>query len=228
MKMKWMARSGFVWKLIAIIALTILFCAAFTASVVSAEDIYVGPNETYETIQGAVNDARPGDTIIVRNGTYTENVMVATDRLTIRSEHGAASTIVQSPKSSLDGFFVWYGRSVTISGFTVSGATVDPAAGISLHVSDCDISNNTVRDNYCGIKLYQAHWNTLTDNDVSNNSFGIAILDWANHNSLVDNTASSNLYGIYQDESWGTHFEGNTASRNNYGIYLQNSLNNHL
>jgi uncharacterized repeat protein (TIGR01451 family) len=39
MNMKWMVRSGFVWKLIALIALTILFCAAFTASVVSAEEL---------------------------------------------------------------------------------------------------------------------------------------------------------------------------------------------
>jgi CubicO group peptidase (beta-lactamase class C family) len=57
-----MARSGFVWKLIAIIALRILFCAAFTASVVSAEDIYVGgPFEPDQVVISALQQQGPSD-----------------------------------------------------------------------------------------------------------------------------------------------------------------------
>ena len=67
--------------------LAVLFFAAFTA-IGSAATIYV-PND-YGTIQGAVDAASSGDTIIVRDGTYTENVNV-NKRLTIRSENGSAS-----------------------------------------------------------------------------------------------------------------------------------------
>ena len=46
--------------------------------------IYV-PDD-YETIQEAVNHAQPGDTIIVRDGTYVENVVIDKSYLTIKSE----------------------------------------------------------------------------------------------------------------------------------------------
>ena len=50
----------------------------------------------YPTIQAAVDAASPGDTIIVYPGTYTENVDVNKDHLTIQSEKGAEKTIVQA------------------------------------------------------------------------------------------------------------------------------------
>ena len=62
-------------------------------SVASAETTYV-PDD-YAKIQWAVDAAFAGDTIIVRDGTYTENVDV-NKRLTIRSENGSANCIVQA------------------------------------------------------------------------------------------------------------------------------------
>jgi pectin methylesterase-like acyl-CoA thioesterase len=74
MKMKRMAQSGFgFWKIGVTIALSVLLLAATTA-VASAASIYV-PDD-YGTIQAAVDNATAGDTIIVRDSTYTENVHV--------------------------------------------------------------------------------------------------------------------------------------------------------
>jgi len=56
------------------------------------------PND-YPTVQAAVDAASPGDTIIVRDGTYTENIDVNKDHLTIQSENGTDSTISQIPNS---------------------------------------------------------------------------------------------------------------------------------
>jgi len=41
---------------------------------VSATTLTVGPGQQYSTIQSAVNDAQPGDTILVYSGTYREQV----------------------------------------------------------------------------------------------------------------------------------------------------------
>ena len=60
-----------------------------TASSVTV--IYV-PDD-YPTIQAAIDNASDGDTIIVRDGTYTENIDVD-KRLTIRSENGSDFTVV--------------------------------------------------------------------------------------------------------------------------------------
>jgi pectin methylesterase-like acyl-CoA thioesterase len=68
---------------------------AFLASTCTASTTYV-PDE-YSTIQAAVNAASNGDTIIVRDGTYTENIKVDKS-LTIRSKNGPDYTVVRAKK----------------------------------------------------------------------------------------------------------------------------------
>jgi hypothetical protein len=69
-------------------------------------------------IQSAIDNAISGETICVKDGTYTENVDVDT-QLTIRSENGAASTTVHALTG--DPVFDVTADYVTISGFTVNG-----------------------------------------------------------------------------------------------------------
>lgn len=61
----------------------------------SPPTIYV-PDD-YSTIQAPADAARPGDTIIVRHGTYTENVDVNNEHLTIQSEDQADTPTGPSP-----------------------------------------------------------------------------------------------------------------------------------
>ena len=75
------------------VIVSFLILTAF-ASVSEAKTIYV-PDD-YAKIQWAVDNASAGDTIVVRDGTYNENVDVNIANLTIRSENGSASTIVQA------------------------------------------------------------------------------------------------------------------------------------
>ena len=81
----------------------------------SAATIYVP--DTYTKIQWAVDNASAGDTIIVRDGAYTENINV-NKRLTIRSENGSAKTIVQAANHAFE-----ITTNVNMSGFAAKGAT---------------------------------------------------------------------------------------------------------
>ena len=60
------------------IAIGVLLALAlvFFASICTASTIYVSDEDDYSTIQAAVNAASSGDTIIVRDGTYIENIEV--------------------------------------------------------------------------------------------------------------------------------------------------------
>ena len=49
---------------------------------------YVGPNEAFKSIQAAVHAAAPGETIVVRAGTYREKVLIDKS-LTLLGERGA-------------------------------------------------------------------------------------------------------------------------------------------
>lgn len=126
--------------------------------------------DNYSTIQEAVNAANAGDMIVVRDGTYNENINV-NKRLTIKSENGSANCIVQAASSN-DHIFDVRVDYVNINGFTVKGATADPhyTAGIYLYRADyCNISNNNVSNNmYDGICLYDSSNNNIIINNNAN------------------------------------------------------------
>jgi parallel beta-helix repeat protein len=130
----------------------------------------------FTKIQDAINVAKSGETIIVRNGTYTEKVEVYVNNLTIKSENGSASTIVQTSNSN-DPVFEIMSDDVTIRGFTVT------------------------RSGKAGISLYYADHCTISNNSCSDNSGDGIILRWSNSNRIMNNTCSKNAYGIYLMES---------------------------
>jgi parallel beta-helix repeat protein len=182
------------------------------------------PSDT--PIQAAIDNASVGDTICVKDGTYTENVDVDT-QLTIRSENGAASTTVNAlyPNDHVFEVTVDY---VSISGFTVKGATGGGEAGIYLdsNIGHCNIYDNNASGNCDGIYLRRSSYNTITSNIALNNNYGID-LSYSSSNTISDNTASDNgWHGIYLSSSSSNTISDNTASNNDRGIYLSSSSSN--
>ena len=230
--------------LFATLALTTVGCAS------AAQTHYVNPGES---IQAAIGNAVAGDTIIVRDGTYTENVDVNVNHLTIKSEHGSDSTIVQAANTR-DNVFAVTADYVNISGFTVKNATGSYKAGIYLGSSadHCNISYNNATHNYFGIELFfssdnmlvnniansnnytgirlsYSSDNTLTNNTANSNNYcGIYLLRSSNYNTLTNNTANSNSNGIDLRSSNNNTFTCNTANSNIWGITLRDSENNEL
>nr|QNO42936.1 hypothetical protein FPLJOMBM_00027 [Methanosarcinales archaeon ANME-2c ERB4] len=170
-------------------------------------------NASSTPIQHAIDKAIEGDTICVKDGTYNENVDV-NKRLTLRSENGSDSTIVNGADESWDHVFKITVDYVNLSGFTVKGAIDVECAGIYLdNVDQCDISHNNASDNNHGIFLVSSSSNTITDNNASYNTLGIRLFESSNSNTLTGNNASYNGgilgRGIVLAES------GNNTLRNN-------------
>ncbi|MBN1761733.1 MAG: right-handed parallel beta-helix repeat-containing protein [Methanomicrobia archaeon] len=185
-------------------------------------------NQSDTPIQSAVDNATSGDTIIVTDGTYTENVNVTTANLTLRSENGFASTIVQALDPDEHVFNVTADY-VNISGFTVQGVTGSEKAGIYLYwVEYCNISDNVATNNDRGIYLKDSSSNNLTGNNASNNLGGI-YLDSSSNNMLTNNTVNSNDDGIFLDVSSSNNLTGNIVTSNYWwGILLGEASNNRL
>ncbi|MHC1573470.1 MAG: hypothetical protein ACXQTJ_03390, partial [Candidatus Syntropharchaeales archaeon] len=105
-----------------IIVLGFVIVLALSVGSAGATEIWV--TDDYSTIQAAVNSASAYDTIIVRDGTYYENVDVNVDHLTIKSENGSATTTVQSAFPELLSVFYVTADHVNISGFTVKNGRI--------------------------------------------------------------------------------------------------------
>ena len=213
----------------------------------SATTIYVGPGDS---IQDAVDGANPDDMIIVRDGTYTENVDVTVDNLTIRSENGSATCIVQAADPN-DHVFEVTADYVNISGFTVKGANGGGKAGLYLSKAHyCNISSNVASNNWYGISLSYSSNNIIENNNANSNKFhGIHLTQssnniiksnnmnsnsqygnhlWFSSNNIIENNnANSNVFcGIYLSHSSSNVIKNNNIDLNNWGIFSSSSNNN--
>jgi nitrous oxidase accessory protein len=211
--------------------LLILFLTALM-SPASAKELLVGHEESYKTIQDAVNAASPGDTIIVARGTYIENVIV-NKTLTIKSSDGAPSTIVQAAVWNKD-IFSLTANDTRIEGFTVIG--LQGSAGICInHASRCVVTNNIAYGNIRGIYLQSSTNNDVSNNNVTNNGYGI-YLDYSSNNTIFNNVAtyekgmpngSALGDGIFMDNSESNTIANNDLSNNHvFGLSLYESPHN--
>jgi len=196
-------------------AILILFSAAYSST------LYVGPGQTYTTIQSAVDAASNGDIIIVMDGTYSGNVSV-NKQLTIQSQNGVDYTTVQTLQSSHSGFNVT-ANYVTITGFNIANEADDYANyGIKLNSCEhCNISHNTIAANSfrTGIYVSSGRSNTITNNICNSNHYhGISV--WSSSdNTISDNTCNSNNnYGIRLARSGNNILTNNTMSGNTYNF----------
>jgi parallel beta-helix repeat protein len=202
-----------------------------TFNLIASNEIYV-PDD-YSTIQGAVDAAVSGDTIIVQDGTYIENVNVDKESLTIKSKNGAGSTFVQANNQDANVFDIRIDN-ININGFTVKGATGyingEPGSGIYLQGANyCTLINNNIIDDRFGIFLKDSDNCNISDNTILEitTGCGIYLLD-SLKNNIENNNSSNNHQGIFLERSNANEITGNTvnSSATGHGISLYSSDNN--
>ena len=179
-------------------------------------------------IQDAIDNATAGETICVKDGIYTENVDV-TKQLTIRSENGADSTIVNALDPN-DNVFEVTADHVNIIGFTVKEAP--DSFGIFLSgVNNCTISTNIVSGNSQGIYLTNSIQNIIANNTAKNNGYNGIRLEDSNTNRITGNDASNNVnyHGISLCTSNNNEIRNNIANSNHFnGIGLWKSSDENI
>ncbi|MDD2614489.1 MAG: PGF-pre-PGF domain-containing protein [Methanosarcina sp.] len=203
-----------------IILIMVMFIFALGSGVGAAAEIYVNPTES---IQIAVNNAGSGDAIIVRPGTYTENIQITKQNLVIKSETGKPEDTIIKANPNTSAFYV-AARNTTISGFKIESAET----GIyMLECSDCTITNNYLSDNKLGISLSNSNNNEISENKANSNTFhGIQLLN-SEGNKLLNNSLTLNERGINHLNSKKSQISGNNVSNNRkFGMWISYSNNN--
>jgi hypothetical protein len=178
------------------------------AVVTQSTSAVINVPDDYTAIQEAIDAANDGDTILVAQGTYYENLNIQNKNNIILKGDGINRSIIDG--SGIDRVIHAqrnYDLSIVIEGFTIRNGSESWGAGIFLNTGGpcCNSSVNAVISN-CEI----------TDNDGT----GIVITnDWAG-TSYIENNIISNNKGSGFDPSIGTYYlQHNTIVQNRFGYY---------
>ncbi len=123
----------------AVLLLTVQFCFATVHHVPA----------TYTTIQSALNACSAGDTVLVAQGTYYENIIwPGTQSILLISESGAAETIIDGGANTrVVTINTGVDNTTIIDGFTIKNGYEDVGGGIGIAYSSPTIKNNIITQN---------------------------------------------------------------------------------
>lgn len=184
-----------------------------------AAQIFVEPGNS---IQTSVNNAHPGDVIVLKPGTYVESIKINKGNITIKSESGnPEDTIVQARSQSSNGFSLT-GKNIEIRGLKITGAGRPGYSGINLSsCTNCKIENNKLVNNSRGICLFNSRWNLISKNTAINSgTYGIALAS-AMNNTISGNSVYDNIRGLYLGSSDDNIVSGNRVWNNSiFGLFV--------
>lgn len=196
----------------------------------------------YQSIQPALNAAQPGDVIYVKNGTYTEPILMVNsgqpnNAIMLMNYPGNAPVI--APPCGGPGFTVnMFGSWLVLSGFEITTGW----DGVDVYGSNNLITNNYIHDT-CGqgIIVASAHDVAITKNRIASNGLltaknslvhGIYFSDYYQKGmynlSVMNNTISNHAGGGIQ--SWDSTqrkknllIQANTFNNNAFEIIFTNT-----
>jgi parallel beta-helix repeat protein len=199
------------------------FCLFLSIRSVRAVTITV-PDD-YPTIQAAINAANNGDTIFVRTGTYSEN-LIANKTLFLNGEN-RDTTILN--KTTIDPLIAITASSVKISSFTLEGSSFKNI--LVNETTGAIVTGNRILFNAQGIDSENSSNVTIDGNILTGNgldNIGI-MLSNSSERSIVDNTITNAIYdGIRLWVSHDNFLHNNKISNNDYGIFFHGSSQNNV
>jgi PGF-pre-PGF domain-containing protein len=192
--------------------------------IVSARDIIVGngsgPNST---IQEAVDGAEAGDVIIIKPGTYVENINVSKARLTIKPE---TNNVFIEPTDSNVATIILSNVGITLTGFDIDGSVYVNNALLGndeYYLNNMSqITNNVIENGGIGVGS-ESSGIIISGNKISGGAsgYGVDVACCGDYNEIINNEISNCSTGIYvYDERNVPPISGNKIRNCDVGIHV--------
>lgn len=188
--------------------------------------IYVGGSGlgNYTRIQDALQNITAGATVYVFPGTYHEHLIITKPVHLIGDNK--ESTIIDGDNENF--VVILEAGNSTLSGFTIIQSEEKfPFAGIYVVSNHNTISDNILTDNFYGMQLgYAASYNLIVNNTIYHNGRCGIYFNHASYNTLIGNIVSDhpvNGFGLFEFSN-NNSIVNNTFSENRYaGVNIRES-----
>jgi hypothetical protein len=215
---------------------------ASAASASVSKTIVVGPGQS---IQAAVNQANPGDTVLIKAGVYHQTVQIRKDGITLRgSGDFPGGTVLEPPASppktlcnqafGTTGVCILAKRVNTRTGEVITPVTHDtvtalmvtgmPASGVFGYGTDNLVVTRVtaLNDGEYGISRFESTDSVFAnDTAIGNDEAGFYVGDSPLAYSVVrDSRASGNLFGIFIRHARHVTVQGNHLQGNCQGVIV--------
>ncbi len=200
-------KSRITFLIISCLVFIILISATASAKEITVDD---DSGADFGSIQEAVDNSTPGDTIIIRSGSYTEDVHVDVTGLIIRAESNSSDVQIKPLNEYKIGFLL-EADNITISGLNIEGRFI---IGSDMN----KLIGNTIENGSIEL-VSERKGNLITENKVLNGG-GIHISCCGfGTNKVLNNTISNCHIGIYEYDQ-DADIRNNTITDCDYGFEL--------
>ena len=213
--------------------------ASASSSGIASKRIVIGPGQS---IQQAIDSAKPGTTIVLRPGVYHQSVLIRKDRITLRGS-GARRTVLRPPQHATNNLCTMvFGE----TGICIVAKKVGPTGKVFKTVRGDTISNLSVVGfhssgvfGYGTVGLTVTHVTAMNDGDygisrfnstttrfthdvaIGNHEAGFYVGDSPDADTVVrDDRAIGNQFGIFIRHAREVLVSGNYTARNCEGILV--------
>lgn len=173
------------------------------------------------TINMAIEKASPYDTILVKKGTYYENVLI-NKPLLIQGESSDQTTIIGTNDLNEGNVITLASNNITISDFTIQSekypSAKQHANAINIQGDNCTIINNRIKNSFWGILCAIQSSTLISQNNITGNlKEGIRFYG-GSKNKISENYINSNTASAIAIEGYSNIITKNHISHNTRGI----------